>query len=1369
MHLPRRAGLLAALLGLIVLAAACGEDTGPSSPFTLVFEQPLAADIVYSNTDVAFAVAVEAIGDEDLGDATFEYDWDFGDGARSTGLGASVVHSYTNGGTFTVTVEARRTDRDQSVGATLTLQVYAAADLTIDQATLTLTDAVVRSGDLFRLSGNLLNIASEVPEPFDVGYFIGPQSLAEQGDLDAVRLQDLITAGAVVELDRTTFPDFGAQPAQAVIDNAALTGPTDLPSGDYVAFIFADPDGNVGEEDEFNNYAFASRILPYQNATAEGADLFAAGVTVRPARANVLSVITLNAAIRNDGNAFAEPFEYAVYLSANNGTLQDDDRLLYTGSVDNVPANETFSIVELSIPIDPPVTELGDYFIVLQADSGDAIEEANEDNNVSASSRITVTDEELPGADIVPTQFAVLPDTTFIGGSVQIDLTVSNLGTEPVERQFNCGFYFSEDAVLITTQDRLLQTVLIGPMLAGDEREISIDAFVPPMTPGDYFPIVSCDPTFLIPEADDVNNVRVAAAPISVAATANVDLVASAFTVTPLAVENDAPTTVSVDVCNEGSNGSTPSVVRVFISDDPTLDVSDSVLMESRVPPVNAGECITILAEVPARCDTFVSSYTVFAAVDATGLVAEGDEANNVATLDAPFVISGLICSCEDDAFERNDTPGNAAFLNPNVRRFENLAMCSANVDYYQIALLADETIRVSIDFDHDRGDLDMELFALDRSTLLDQSATLGDHEEVSFLRIPQRGNYLLRVQGKTEADRNVYDLDIEVTSPQEGTDLIVLNVEVDQERPVLGETIQVCFDIVNLGDTAAAATLARVYLTEDTTLDPIEDTLIGSLAIEAFDARIYRCLDVQIPEASGGGRRYLAVVADARDDIPGELSETNNVGLSPVVNVDDACFDVLEPNNVASEPRRLELFTEPPVSFTELLACSDNRDFYELCLSDGDFLTVQASFDSAVGDIDMKLYSGATEIDRSEGISDSELVGVDFVAGDRCYVVEVYVAGAGREVPYTLTVDTGRAPDSLACSQIEEPSEGFGSAVSLRDFLDDCMAVCPTADEDYYYLQLTPGTEVSFSLEGLDGAPPEDELRMTLWGPSRNFLSNTVSALEALTYDVSLSGRHYLRVRSNGDGPRNQPYCIRVEGVSGTDLVPTALTLESAIAAPGDTLRFQYTLANTRDAASPEAAYTMYLSTDPVLSPDDRVLRTATLPGLGGLSERTEGLRFDVPADLIDGGSFYVILWVDSGENVPEFNEVNNVILTTLTVVPRCLPDLAEPNNYADDAVDAVLVAAETLSSCGSADADWFVYTATAASTVFSLSFLDADGDLNLYVYTEGVSGLEEVGFSDSITDNERVEIATDVDEVYWIEVVQHTDRTPSYTLTVE
>jgi hypothetical protein len=627
----------------------------------------------------------------------------------------------------------------------------------------------------------------------------------------------------------------------------------------------------------------------------------------------------------------------------------------------------------------------------------------------------------------------------------------------------------------------------------------------------------------------------------------------------------------------------------------------------------------------------------------------------------------------------------------------------------------------------------------------------------------------MVRVSGRTAADRNVYDLSLEVSQPEPGIDFVVLDVTVDPERPVLGEMVEVCFDLVNLGGTTAPASTVRLHLSEDTNVDPVVDPLLASLDVPSFDARLVRCVDVRIPEDSGGGTRYIAVVADARDDVADELSETNNVSLSPAFEVDSSCFDLLEPNNDPDDPRPIELVAEPPVTLADLLVCSGNSDHYAFCVSDGDFLRLTATFDPGQGDVDLRLRDGAAEVDRSEGVSGTEQVEVDYVAGDRCYTLDVFVVGEGREVPYELEVDTGVAPEELVCSRIEEPNDEFDTARPLREFIDACPAICPVDDTDFYAVVLSAGTEIEVSLVGPDGTPPPDDVRLALFGPSRNFLASTVTATEVLRHTAALTGEYSLRVRANGAGPRDQPYCLTVEGLSGTDLVPSDFRLETGEGYAGDTVRFSFTLSNALDVASTATTYAVYLSSDAVISPDDTLLRVVELAPVEGLASREEGRRFDVPSELVDGGSYRVILRVDDEDLVDELREANNIAIEPFVVLPRCVPDAAEPNNFFADAAAAAAHVGVPLTSCGEVDADWFTFDGTGAETTVAIRFFDADGDLDLYVYEVTESGLVLAGFSDTITDDEVVAIDTDAEAAYAIEVRQHTDEAVPYTLEIE
>lgn len=1377
----------------LLVSVGCGDDGGGVAPLTVSLMEPNPDAPQYTTRGVRFeATAATESGDALPEGAVLVYDWDFGDGASSLNVGAEVEHTYDVSGSYEATVTVRA-DVDGKVVAEGTTSgsftVFNPADIAIESATLT-TDGAVGPNDTFRVSYDVVNDGDSARTPFVVEVYLSEATVDTSVAPTASEFDRLLSSGLLVLVSSEPFVDDGDAATQganegifgagerALVDLQTLQAPSGLGSGQYGVLIYADGDDALGEIEEDNNAAFADGLLIFEGS-ATGADLSVTDVLVQPERFNAdqgMDSLELDARVVNQGTETATLTNYRVFLSAGDTVLDESDTLLAEESIDALAPDQEIVIDNLVLAIEPPVREIGDYYVIVAVDTEDAVDEASESNNEITSNVVTVTNEVVPGADIVPTSIVVIPEITFLGGSLEVSVEVANTGTDDVPLPFLCRVYLSEDERLDSGPggDEVLASGTVPALEAGTQEAVIIDAFVPEfVTPGTYFPFVLCDSGSIIAERNEGNN-SISAPAIEVAGEADVDLRPESFSVTPLVVENGGTIEISVDVCNVGNNGSTPSVVRVFLSPDPSFDDFDREILASRVPPIEADACLTILAEVAAECDTFIPNYYLFASVDDAGDINESNEENNVGQLDDLLTIEALICACEIDEFEPNDTPAAANFLNPNIGAWEGLTMCQRTgqffEDYYQIPLLGEQTVRVEARFENDRGNLDLELYALDRATVLDRSETNGDIEVVSSVRVPVRGNYLLRVRGRTEEDRNVYSLDLQISSPDEGTDLTVLDVAVDDLAPFLGAEVEVCFDVVNLGDTPAGPSLSRIYLSDDTRIDPVEDVLMGSLEIEGVTSRLSRCVNVVVPDDLGGGERYIGVLADARNDVPDELDETNNAGLSEALEINATCFDALEPNNSLETPRLVELLTEPPVEFGALLACSDNRDVYEFCLNDGDFLNVGVAFDTLDGDIDMKLYDAAgAQIDRSEGTGETEAVGIDFVNGDQCYRVEIYVAGRDREVPYTMSVDTGRAPDDLICSRIEEPNDDFGTAARLRDFLDDCMAVCPVEDEDFYFVNLSPGTELEVSLVPEPGAEDvPDELRLTLWGPSRNFLTNTVSANETLESTIALTGRHFIRVRSNGDGPRDQGYCLRVEGIEGVDLVPSNFALENDIAAPGDTLRFSFDVGNTRDQASEATDYAVYLSQDPVLDAEaDILLRTAELAALEGLESRLEGRRFDVPFDLLDGGEFFVILRVDDQGTVEEFSESNNVIVTPLFVSPRCVPDIAEPNNFPIDARDYGEVAGLPFTSCGIGDDDWFRFTAATPITTVTARFTDALGDLDLYVYDDPLAA--PVAFSDTITDDESVEFLSTVGTPYWVLVQQHTDQSTSYTLRVE
>jgi hypothetical protein len=186
------------------------------------------------------------------------------------------------------------------------------------------------------------------------------------------------------------------------------------------------------------------------------------------------------------------------------------------------------------------------------------------------------------------------------------------------------------------------------------------------------------------------------------------------------------------------------------------------VLGQNQEGVFSEGSAMTTVVFDPASAP--VPGLTTCSGMDPAGCAAateicdngRDDDCNGLADIRDPA------CSdCVDDVFEPNDDVG-APRADPG--RYEGLAICPGNTDYYGIYARAGDTLRATIFFSHASGDLDMELLGTDRSTVLMTSASMDD-DEVVTLDVTETGEYKLRVWGPS-GSMNGYTLDVDVTSP---------------------------------------------------------------------------------------------------------------------------------------------------------------------------------------------------------------------------------------------------------------------------------------------------------------------------------------------------------------------------------------------------------------------------------------------------------------------------------------------------------------------------------------------------------------------------------------------------------------------------
>ncbi len=121
---------------------------------------------------------------------------------------------------------------------------------------------------------------------------------------------------------------------------------------------------------------------------------------------------------------------------------------------------------------------------------------------------------------------------------------------------------------------------------------------------------------------------------------------------------------------------------------------------------------------------------------------------------------------CEDDPFEPNNEPSQAKDLGSGAY---DLSICDTDLspvdsDWFRITLKPGETLMVRLEFEHDLGDIDMDV-SVDGSTdsIVAFSNGTGDEEEIEF-KATSGGQYLLAIYGVADTKySNTYHMTLTI------------------------------------------------------------------------------------------------------------------------------------------------------------------------------------------------------------------------------------------------------------------------------------------------------------------------------------------------------------------------------------------------------------------------------------------------------------------------------------------------------------------------------------------------------------------------------------------------------------------------------
>ncbi len=341
------------------------------------------------------------------------------------------------------------------------------------------------SGTNLVITDSVKNQGTEGAGPFTISFYLSSDAVLGGDTFICSRTVASLVAGA-------------SDPATGTV-----TTPCPVPAiapGLYYVLVRDDSGGTVSESVESNNTrATAARL-------GVGPDLIPQAVTASASGGS----ITLNDAVKNQGNADAGAFTISFYLSSDT-FLASGDVLICTRSVASLAAGASDPATGTAVTTCPiPAVAPGGYYVIVSDDSAGGVAESVEANNTAyTASRLTI------GADLTPTTVSV----TKSGNTLTLADQVKNQGNVNAGG-FTVSFYLSLDAFL-GSGDTFICSRSVPSLAAGASDPATGTATSTCSVPsgvatGNSYVIVNDDSGAVIPETVETNNTRATGGAIAV-------------------------------------------------------------------------------------------------------------------------------------------------------------------------------------------------------------------------------------------------------------------------------------------------------------------------------------------------------------------------------------------------------------------------------------------------------------------------------------------------------------------------------------------------------------------------------------------------------------------------------------------------------------------------------------------------------------------------------------------------------------------------------------------------------------------------------------------------------------------------------------
>ena len=467
-------------------------------------------------------------------------------------------------------------------------------------------------------------------------------------------------------------------------------------------------------------------------------------------------------------------------------------------------------------------------------------------------------------------------------------------------------------------------------------------------------------------------------------------------------------------------------------------------------------------------------------------------------TLDLPICVP-RVPDCFNDVLDEppNDRPTAARTLEPSAGPiYDELKLCPGDQDWYRVDVVAGTYLTIDARFEHDLGDLELQLWLPDGTTLVDESRTVTDNERVE-LEVGTDLSVLVRAFFATP---NVRDLPYRLVATR------------DQAEACPDDGAEPNDDPTQAGPLATNQTFEGRLCSADPDWFVLQDVTPAS-RVTLLLSFVDNLGDLDIEVFRPGASQPLLAAASTSDneslqfDAPyggdffvrvfGRAADTNvytlRARVEPGAGV--ACLDdAFEPNDTLQTASATSADQIPALAAT---MCQGDDDWYVTSLVGGQALLANLGMDPGV-DLELKLYppgttdENATPIAASTGVIPRESLGL-VVPEDGDYLLRVEAVDDLQITPYTLS---WRNFDLNTCEPDPVDDLGRGNSdldpfpLSAPPTARHDLQLCPAnGDEDWFQISAPTGF---LNILRLSFVPSQALFELELWDLDGNRLADT-------------------------------------------------------------------------------------------------------------------------------------------------------------------------------------------------------------------------------------------------------------------------------------